>query len=79
MEVNMADRSLIVSENVAGDYFVDENCTACGLCIDEAPLNFKMSNEEAHAYVAKQPENPKEEEQATTALENCPVDAIGKG
>ncbi len=71
----MADLSNRLSENVEGEYYVDEQCIACGVCVGEAPENFEMGSE--YAYVVKQPENEEEREACENALEVCPVDAIG--
>ncbi|MFP4372220.1 MAG: ferredoxin, partial [Halanaerobium sp.] len=43
-------------------------------CVSEAPDNFEMDE---YAYVYKQPENEAEREACESALEACPVDAIG--
>ncbi|CCU78576.1 Ferredoxin [Halanaerobium saccharolyticum subsp. saccharolyticum DSM 6643] len=71
----MADVENRVSENVAGDYYVDDQCIACGICVGEAPDNFEMGAD--YAYVYKQPENEAEKTACESALEACPVDAIG--
>jgi len=71
----MADKNAKVPENVDGPYYVDDTCTACGNCVDEAPDNFKLG--EDYAYVFKQPENDEEREQCESALENCPAESIG--
>ncbi len=73
----MADKNDKFKENVDGNYYVDENCIACGVCVNEAPDNFTMNDDDTHAYVFKQPENSEEEEACISALESCPVDAIG--
>ncbi|MFW6309205.1 MAG: ferredoxin [bacterium] len=65
------------SENVDGPYYVDQQCIACGVCPDEAPGNFTMSDDEGHAYVYEQPEDDEQEKACQSALESCPVDAIG--
>ena len=51
----MADKANKVAENVSGPYYVDTDCTACGLCTDEAPDNFEMAASGDNAYVKKQP------------------------
>jgi len=73
----MADVVDIVDENVAGKYFVDDQCIDCDLCLETAKDNFKRSDDEGYSYVYKQPENDEEEELCKEALENCPVEAIG--
>lgn len=71
----MADLLNRLDENVEGEYYVDDQCIACGLCYDEAPNNFEM--EADYAYVYKQPENEEEREACENALTACPVNAIG--
>lgn len=71
----MANANDRVAENVEGQFYVDEQCIACGLCVGEAPENFDMGD--GYAYVYKQPENDEERSACESALELCPVDAIG--
>ncbi|MEW5814160.1 MAG: ferredoxin [Spirochaetota bacterium] len=73
----MADKNNKVKENVPGPYYVDTDCTACGLCTDDAPANFALNSDESSAYVKKQPENDSEKKDCENALESCPVTAIG--
>ena len=73
----MADIADIVKENVAGKYFVDEQCIDCDLCREVAENNFTRQTEEGYWYVYKQPENEDEEALCKEAMENCPVEAIG--
>ncbi len=73
----MADKASKFPENAAGRYYTDESCIACGACVGEAPENFKMSDDESFAFVFKQPENDTEEQACVSALEVCPVNAIG--
>lgn len=47
----MADANLKVSENVAGKWYVDENCIACDSCISIAPDHFAMNEDSSHAYL----------------------------
>ncbi|MBN1648256.1 MAG: ferredoxin [Spirochaetales bacterium] len=72
----MADKNNKVNGNISGKYYTDNNCTGCGLCESEAPENFKL-NDDGIAIVIKQPSNDSENEQCKSALESCPVDAIG--
>ena len=72
----MADKTKKIAENVPGAFYVDEECTGCGLCESEAPQNFKM-NDEGLAFVNKQPANDEEKGQCESALAGCPVEAIG--
>ncbi len=73
----MADSSDKVAENVPGKYYVDANCSACMVCCDTAPDNFKMTDDEEHAYVCKQPANADEEALCEEAMESCPEETIG--
>ncbi len=73
----MADKKDKVVDNTAGRYYIDSGCIACGLCINEAPKCFKMTESEDYAYVCRQPENEKEEADCAAAMEMCPVNAIG--
>ncbi len=72
----MAEISDRYEDNVAGRYFVDEQCIDCDLCREEAPKNFTRNEAEGYSYVYKQPEG-EEEGDCKTAMENCPVEAIG--
>jgi len=74
----MADQNLKVAENVGGKWYVDENCIACDSCISIAPDHFVMTEDGSHAYVAKQPESPEEEQLCADSKASCPVDAIGE-
>ena len=74
----MADKNAKWSLNVPGPYYVDDQCIACDACIGEAPLYFEMNDEDGHAFVKKQPETEQAFKECLSALEHCPVDAIGK-
>ena len=73
----MAELEEKYEDNVAGKYFVDEQCIDCDLCREIAPQNFKRNEDGGYSYVYKQPENEEEEECCKEAMENCPVEAIG--
>jgi ferredoxin len=73
----VADKSSKYPENAEGKFFVDTQCIACDACCTSAPNNFKMNDEEGHAYLSKQPATPEEEAQCKEAMEGCPVEAIG--
>ncbi|RLA64122.1 MAG: ferredoxin [Epsilonproteobacteria bacterium] len=73
----MADKSLKWSENVSGQFYVDENCIACDACIVEAPKFFIMNDQDGHAYVCAQPQTEEDIKSCMEALECCPVEAIG--
>ena len=73
----MADKNNKVEGNAPGAYYVDTNCTACGICIDEAPDHFDMSDDGGSALVIKQPSTDDEKANCENALEACPSEAIG--
>ncbi len=73
----MADKENKVEENVAGRFYVDEECIDCDVCRKAAPDNFDRSEETGFSYVKFQPVNEDQEELCREALEGCPVGAIG--
>jgi ferredoxin len=73
----MADKSRKFAENTPGIFYVDDQCIACDACCVEAPGFFIMNDLAGHAFVAKQPQTPKELADCLNALEACPVLAIG--
>jgi ferredoxin len=73
----LADINDKVSENVAGEFYVDEQCIDCDLCRDIAPDNFTRSDERGYSFVFKQPETKEERALCEDALSSCPVEAIG--
>jgi ferredoxin len=74
----MADVSNKVPENVAGRFYVDATCIDCDLCRETAPRNFTRNDDDRRSYVIHQPTGPEEEAACQTALEECPVEAIGQ-
>jgi len=75
--IPMADAANKYPENVAGRFYVDNQCIDCDLCRETAPNNYKRNDDGGHSYVYKQPENEEEEAQCKEAMEGCPVEAIG--
>ena len=73
----MADIQLKYEDNVAGRYFVDEECLDCDLCRETAPACFTRNEDDGYSFVFKQPGDEEEEELCKEAMENCPVEAIG--
>ena len=73
----MADKHAKWSINKAGKFYVDDQCIACDACCVEAPKIFQMNDDDGHAYVAIQPQNPQELEDSINAMNACPVAAIG--
>jgi ferredoxin len=73
----MADIANKYTDNVAGKYYVDNQCIDCDLCRETAPNNFKRNDDGGFSFVFKQPATPDEEAQCKEAQEGCPVEAIG--
>jgi ferredoxin len=73
----MADIANKYPDNVAGKYYVDNQCIDCDLCRETAPNNFKRNDDGGFSFVFKQPGTPEEEAQCKEAQEGCPVEAIG--
>jgi ferredoxin len=73
----MADAANKYQQNVAGKFYVDDQCIDCDLCRETAPANFTRDDDGGHSYVYKQPENAEEEGLCKEAMEGCPVEAIG--
>ena len=74
----MADKKSKFSENKPGKFYVDDQCIACDACVMEAPDFFTMNDDDGHAHVKLQPKTPKELEECQSAMEACPVEAIGE-
>jgi ferredoxin len=73
----MADTANRYPENIAGAYYVDNQCIDCDLCRETAPASFKRNDDGGYSFVYKQPESPEEQKLAKEAMEGCPVEAIG--
>ncbi len=73
----MADKTAKLPENVPGRWYVDETCTPCRVCLDEAPQLLMYNADETYVYFFKQPETPVEETAAENAMAICPQNAIG--
>lgn len=65
-------------ENVAGEFFVDEQCISCGACWAAAPEFFFSHPIHTYAFVYKQPTDTVKQKLCQSVLEICPVEAIGK-
>ena len=74
-EDNIDGFGIIAGKKVS--FYVDKECIICSVCSDCAPANFRMSDDEDHDIVYKQPENEEELDQCYEAMESCPVEAIG--
>lgn len=73
----MADKKSKWDLNLPGKFYVDDQCIACDACVMEAPNFFTMNDDDGHAYVKLQPKTPAEIEECLSAMEACPVEAIG--
>jgi ferredoxin len=73
----MADNTRKLPENVPGKWYVDDACTPCHVCLDEAPQLLKYNDDQTYVYFFKQPETPEENDAAQRALDICPTAAIG--
>ena len=74
-EDNIDGFEIIAGKKVS--FYVDKECILCSVCSDCAPDNFRVSDDEDHDIVYKQPENEEELDRCYEAMENCPVEAIG--
>src|SRR5450631_1537344 len=71
----MANPKKRVSENVAGDFFVDSTCIDCDACRQIAPAIFGEAAETS--FVKAQPVTITDRRQALQALLSCPTGSIG--
>lgn len=69
---NINDKNV---NNVAGSYYVDNNCIGCGQCCDIAPEYF--AEQDGVMYVKKQPTDAEGISACNEAVQACPVEAIG--
>lgn len=74
----MADKKSKFAQNLPGKFYVDEQCIACDACVMEAPNFFAMNDDDGHAFVKLQPKNQVEINECLSAMEACPVEAIGE-
>ena len=79
--VSLWDHSLMAledqrrTENVEGDFFVDQSCIDCDLCRQIAPDTFRQIGEQSAVY--EQPTTAEAEIAALKALITCPTASIG--
>jgi ferredoxin len=74
----MADKKERWEDNEPGAWYVDKMCILCSVCENVAPDTFRIADDGDHDIVHKQPETEDELLAAQDALDQCPVDAIGK-
>jgi ferredoxin len=53
---------------------IDDNCTACGLCVETCPEVFEMGDDTAEVTVDEVP--AEYEDAVQQAADECPVEAI---
>ena len=73
----MARISARLSENAAGDFFVDDSCIDCETCRIVAPGTFARSDRLGLSIVRRQPASREDELRAAMALVSCPTSSIG--
>jgi len=73
----MANKADKWGPNVAGKFYVDQQCIDCDLCRETAPAFYTRNDEGGHSYVFKQPTTEEDIALCMEALEGCPVEAIG--
>jgi glyoxylase-like metal-dependent hydrolase (beta-lactamase superfamily II)/ferredoxin len=71
----MAQINNRLTENVAGEFYVDSSCIDCDACRQIAPASFRDHGGQSSVY--KQPQNPGEQHRAFMALVACPTASIG--
>jgi glyoxylase-like metal-dependent hydrolase (beta-lactamase superfamily II)/ferredoxin len=71
----MANRTLRLPENVAGDFYVDSSCIDCDACRQIAPETFSEDGD--YSIVHHQPGTAEEIRRAMMALVACPTASIG--
>ena len=73
----MAQPDQKVPENTPGRFYVDDTCIDCDLCREYAPSHFVRLDDGGYSYVYNQPATPEEEASCRSAMDECPVEAIG--
>lgn len=63
-------------QNVPGKYYVDGECTDCGLCHEVAPQNFQRDDALGYSYVFRQPTSPQEVGKCEETVKGCPTEGV---
>ena len=71
----MAKVARRLTQNVEGDFFVDDTCIDCDTCRQIAPATFRDHGEQSSVY--RQPETVEETRRALMSLVACPTASIG--
>jgi ferredoxin len=74
---SMADKLSKQAENAPGQWYVDNSCALCRLCLEEAPNLITYNRDETAVHFFKQPETSEETAAAQRAMDVCPTLAIG--
>lgn len=73
----MANKAEKWPANVAGKFYVDQQCIDCDLCRETAPAFFSRHDEGGYSFVHAQPASEDDVARCMEALQGCPVEAIG--
>lgn len=63
-------------ENVAGRFYVSDDCISCGLCGNDQPEVFMAHENAGFHFVHRQPVGDAESAETLRVAQRCPVDAI---
>jgi ferredoxin len=73
----MAEKENSWEDNATGKWYVDKNCSLCGVCMDVAPEFFQESEIGDYAIISQQPVSEEDIEACIDAKDQCPVESIG--
>ncbi|HVG38158.1 MAG TPA: ferredoxin, partial [Pyrinomonadaceae bacterium] len=71
----MANFARRLTQNIAGNFYVDETCIDCDTCRQLAPATFRDHGDQSSVY--HQPQTPEETRRALMAIVACPTASIG--
>ena len=71
----MANPARRLTENVPGDFYVDDTCIDCDACRQIAPTVFRDHGEQSSVF--RQPETDEEVRRALMSIVACPTSSIG--
>ncbi len=72
---NVGGLSVVDGRSVS--FYVDRECIVCRVCSELAPDHFRLADSEDHDVCFRQPQGADELAACLSALEECPVEAIG--
>jgi ferredoxin len=73
----MAEKTDRLTQNAAGNFYVDSTCVDCDLCRNTAPEFFQRDEETGFSFVYRQPVTPEQIGLAEEAKQGCPTESIG--